>query len=136
MRTVGNASLSEGEICVRGESVCRGYLANNDAGLPVAEGWLYTGDLGRRNADGTITFVGLVKPMFTRNGFNVYPREIETVIGAMPGVERVEVRAIPRPSRENDIAVSVRGPVEATAVKQWCETHLSAYKQPRVIHIG
>ena len=125
----------EGEICVRGENVFRGYLSRNDEGLPRENGWLHTGDLGRRNANGTITFTGLVKPMFTRNGFNVYPREIELAIAEMPGVNDVRVDAIPVGARENDIAVTVRGPVETSDVKLWCESRLSAYKQPSVIDI-
>jgi long-chain acyl-CoA synthetase len=127
--------LDDGEICVRGDNVFRGYLSNGDAGLPRENGWLHTGDLGRRNADGTITFAGMVKPMFTRNGFNIYPREIESVIAGMPGVRAAIVRALPVAARENDIAVTIRGSVEASAVKAWCETRLSAYKQPSAIEI-
>jgi acyl-CoA synthetase (AMP-forming)/AMP-acid ligase II len=84
--------LAEGEICVRGENVFHGYVSNGELGLPVHDGWLHSGDLGRRNGDGSITFVGLVKPMFARNGFNIYPREIERVVTEMPGVERAFVR--------------------------------------------
>ena len=76
-----------------------------------------------------------MKPMFTRGGFNIYPSELERVIGAMPGVRGVVVRAIPEPSRENDIAVDITGDVAEADVKQWCEARLSAYKVPNVIVI-
>jgi acyl-CoA synthetase (AMP-forming)/AMP-acid ligase II len=124
-----------GEICVRGANVSPGYLHGGDAGLPRRDGWLCTGDLGRRNADGTVTFLGVLKPMFTRNGFNVYPREIERVVCAMPGVEHAEVVAIPEPSRENDILLHVAGNVMKQDVVRWCEQRLSAYKQPSVIEL-
>jgi long-chain acyl-CoA synthetase len=62
---------ARGEICVRGDNVSPGYLHGSQAGLPRRGGWLHTGDEGVRNADGTITFIGLLKPMFTRNGFNI-----------------------------------------------------------------
>ena len=82
-----------GEICVRGENVFAGYVGGSDAGLPRRGEWLCTGDEGVRNADGTISFLGLLKPMFTRNGFNIYPREIERVVLALPGVHERRGRA-------------------------------------------
>ncbi|MFL5618412.1 MAG: AMP-binding protein [Gemmatimonadaceae bacterium] len=124
-----------GEICVRGENVSAGYLGNSSDGLPRRGEWLCTGDEGRRNADGTITFLGLLKPMFTRNGFNVYPRELERVIGELPGVRAVEVSAVPEPSKENDIRVRVRGTATEAEVLEWCEARLSAYKQPTEVEM-
>ena len=124
-----------GEICVRGENVSPRYVGDSADGLPRRGEWLCTGDEGRRNSDGTISFLGLLKPMFTRNGFNIYPRELERVIGAMPGVREVEVSRIPEPSKENDIRVRVRGAVSEAELREWCETRLSAYKQPTVVEI-
>jgi long-chain acyl-CoA synthetase len=124
-----------GEICVRGANVFRGYVSGGDAGLPVVGGWLRTGDLGARDADGSVTFRGVKKAMFTRNGFNIYPREIELAVEELPGVRRAAVRAIPDPSRENDIALEVDGAVREADVKAWCEARLSAYKQPSEISI-
>ena len=74
--------------------------------------------------------------MFTRNGFNVYPREIERVVGEMPGVARAEVTPIPEPSRENDIRLRVWGGVTEAQVREWCESRISAYKQPTTIEIS
>ena len=124
---------AEGEICVRGPNVSPGYV--NGAGLAVRDGWLHTGDLGVANQDGSVTFRGLCKPMFTRNGFNVYPRELEQAIGELAGVREVQVRAIPNAARENDIAVEIAGEVTEAEVKRWCEERLSAYKQPSEISI-
>ena len=73
--------------------------------------------------------------MFTRNGFNVYPREIERVVGALPGVTRVEASAIPEPLKENDIRLRVWGTVTEAQVREWCESRISAYKQPTVIEV-
>jgi len=125
-----------GEICVRGENVSPGYVGRSTHGLPRRGDWLCTGDEGRRNADGTISFLGVLKPMFTRNGFNVYPRELERVIGALNGVRDVAVSRIPEPSKENDILVRVRGAVTEADVREWCEARLSAYKQPTVVEIS
>jgi long-chain acyl-CoA synthetase len=126
---------AEGEICVRGPNVFREYLHEREAGLPRRDGWLCTGDRGVRNGDGTVSFRGLLKPMFTRNGFNIYPREIERAVEELPGVTRVEVRALPDPEREHAIALRVNGPVSDADVRRWCAQRLSAYKQPAVVEI-
>jgi long-chain acyl-CoA synthetase len=133
-----NATLPDGtpgQICIRGETVFRGYVRNGEHGLAVRDGWLCSGDRGVRHEDGTISFAGLIKPMFTRNGFNVYPREIERAIGELPGVRRVRAYAIPEPIREHDIGVDVTGSVSEAEVRSWCERRLSMYKQPSLIHV-
>jgi long-chain acyl-CoA synthetase len=124
-----------GEIAVRGASVFRGYVHDGDAGLPRRGDWLMTGDRGVRSSDGTIRFLGLLKPMFTRNGFNVYPAELERAVRELPGVERVEVLGLPEAFKENDILLRVWGTVSDDDVRRWCEVRLSAYKQPSVIEL-
>lgn len=126
---------SEGEIAVRGESVSPGYVRNDRRGLARRGDWLLTGDLGIANPDGTVTFRGLRKAMFTRNGFNIYPAEIEGVVAALSGVRRVRAEALPVEARENDIALRIVGQVTADDVKAWCESRLSAYKLPSEITI-
>ncbi len=124
-----------GEICIRGETVSRGYVRNGDSGLRVRDHWLGSGDRGVKDANGIVTFLGLIKDMFTRNGFNVYPKEIERVVGEMPAVRSVNCYAIPEPSRENDVGIVVTGPVTDEDVRLWCESRLAVYKQPSVIRI-
>jgi len=134
-----------GEICVSGPNVFAGYLNGGGlratpekpwaAGLHQSGAWLRTGDRAVRNADGTASFDGVIKPMFTRNGFNIYPREIERVVGEMEGVQNVTAHRIPDPIRENDIAIDVRGDVDAADVKRWCDERLSVYKRPTSIVI-
>jgi long-chain acyl-CoA synthetase len=124
-----------GEIAVRGASVFRGYLSTGAAGLPRRGDWLMTGDRGVRSRDGSIRFLGLLKPMFTRNGFNIYPAELERVVRELPGVERVEVHPLPEPFKENDIVLRVWGTITEEDVRRWCEPRLSVYKQPTVIEV-
>jgi long-chain acyl-CoA synthetase len=124
-----------GEIAVRGASVFRGYLRAGAAGLPRRGDWLMTGDRGVRSGDGSIRFLGVLKPMFTRNGFNIYPAELERVVRELPGVERVEVHALPEPFKENDILLRVWGTISEEDVRRWCEPRLSVYKQPTVIEV-
>jgi long-chain acyl-CoA synthetase len=126
----------EGEILVRGDNVSPGYVSAGEMGLVhERDGWLRTGDLGASDAEGCVAFRGLLKPMFTRNGFNVYPAELERVVGAMPGVRAVRVRAIAEASREHDIGIEVAGEVTEEAVAAWCQPRLAAYKQPSEIRV-
>ncbi len=119
-----------GEICVAGDTVFRGYVGGATDGLAVRAGWLHTGDLGLEHPDGSIEFRGLHKPMFTRNGFNVYPRELERVFGELPGVQAVRAFGVPDPASGSEVAVEIRGTVTEAAVKAWADVRLSAYKRP------
>jgi acyl-CoA synthetase (AMP-forming)/AMP-acid ligase II len=74
--------------------------------------------------------------MFTRNGFNIYPREIERAVCELPGVRGVRVSAIPDALRENDIRVDARGDATIADVKAWCDARLSVYKRPSVISVN
>jgi long-chain acyl-CoA synthetase len=128
-----------GEICVRGQTVFQGYVHAPGAvprGLEIRDGWLHTGDLGMRRPDGSVEFHGLLKSMFTRNGFNIYPRELETAIAELLGVTEVRVRSTPDPAKENSIVVDVRGAVSVDDVRLWCAARLSAYKQPSIINVA
>ena len=124
-----------GEICVRGDNVGPGYLRDGALGLARRGPWLRTGDLGSADTEGYVTFRGVLKPMFTRNGFNIYPREIELAVLELPGVRRVTVRAVPDPAREHDIVLEVEGDVTGDDVKRWCAERLSAYKQPSAVAV-
>jgi long-chain acyl-CoA synthetase len=138
-------SGAQGEICVAGPNVFAGYVNGVahpatpgdpwSAGLRRVGDWLRTGDRGVQDGDGTVSFRGLIKPMFTRNGFNVYPRELERVVGAMPGVRGVRVIAMPDPLRENDIVLEVTGEVTEADVKAWCEAQLAVYKRPSAVRL-
>lgn len=124
-----------GEICVRGENVFPGYLDGDAAGRPHFRGeWLRTGDLGCVDQDGYFRFVGMIKPMFTRSGFNVYPRELERVIAEDPRVAKARVHAQPDPARENEIVLEVETVAGETLteeeVRALCRARLAAYKQP------
>ena len=125
-----------GEICVRGPHVFPGYVSAGQHGLQVKDGWLHTGDLGVQHANGTVTFRGLIKPMFTRNGFNIYPREIESALLRMPGVHAAHAWGIPDSDKENSVALRVNGNVSESDVTRWAQQELAAYKVPSRIEVG
>ena len=130
-----------GELCVAGSNVFQGYIG--DAGRNAHEFWgefFRTGDLVSAEPDGAIRFRGLRKAMFTRSGFNIYPREIERALEEDPRIARTEVAAIPDAAKENEVALVVH-PAPGSAlgeeeVRRICRERLAAFKQPASITIA
>lgn len=125
----------DGEICIAGETVFRGYVSGSDAGLQVRDGWLHTGDVGAQRADGAFEFCGLRKRMFTRNGFNVYPSEVERVFAEMPSVTDVRVSGQPVDAGDHTVHLALAGARSKADVRAWGEARLSAYKRPASIDL-
>jgi fatty-acyl-CoA synthase len=85
-----------GEIGVRGPLVMKGYWNKpEETARAFRNGWLYTGDLARRDDDGFIYIVDRSKDMIISGGFNVYPREIEDVLTTHPAVGAAAVIGVP-----------------------------------------
>jgi fatty-acyl-CoA synthase len=87
-----------GEICVRGPLVMDGYRDNPELTAEALRGgWLHTGDVAVRDADGFFRIVDRTRDMIVSGGFNIYPREIEDIIGEHPAVSQVAVIGVPHP---------------------------------------
>jgi fatty-acyl-CoA synthase len=85
-----------GEICARGALVMAGYWNKpQETAAALRHGWLYTGDLARRDADGYLYIVDRSKDMVISGGFNVYPREVEDVLSQHPAVAAAAVVGVP-----------------------------------------
>lgn len=85
-----------GEICVRGPLVMSGYWRMPDATREAfAHGWLHTGDIGRVDTEGDWHIIDRKKEMIISGGFNVFPREVEDVLTAQPGVAAACVFGVP-----------------------------------------
>jgi fatty-acyl-CoA synthase len=85
-----------GEICVRGPLVMKGYWKKPEQTAEALHGgWLHTGDIAKKDAQGFLTIVDRKKDMIVSGGFNVFPREIEDVIGTHPAVAQVAVIGVP-----------------------------------------
>ncbi|HEY4305861.1 MAG TPA: AMP-binding protein [Gemmatimonadaceae bacterium] len=127
-------NLIDGEIAVRGDNVFSGYVSNGADGLHVTDGWLLTGDGGAMNADRSVAFTDVIKPMFTRNGFNIYPTEIVQAVLALEGVRRATVTEGRRDAgREADVVLEYAGLPDEQTVRDWCKERIATYKQPTVI---
>ena len=85
-----------GEICIQGASVMRGYWKQPElTEATLAGGWLHTGDVGVRDEEGFFYIVDRKKDMIVSGGFNVFPREIEDVLGQHPAVSACAVIGVP-----------------------------------------
>ncbi|MER2056823.1 MAG: AMP-binding protein, partial [Clostridia bacterium] len=87
----------DGEFCSRGYNIMKGYYKMPEATNQAidADGWLHSGDLARRNPDGTYLITGRLKDMIIRGGENIYPKEIEEFIYTHPAVADVQVIGVP-----------------------------------------
>jgi long-chain acyl-CoA synthetase len=85
-----------GEIVVRGPNLISGYWPDG-AGGPAADGWFHTGDVAYADNDGDLFLVDRIRELILVSGFNVYPREVEEVIGQHPDVAEVAAIGVPHP---------------------------------------
>jgi long-chain acyl-CoA synthetase len=127
-----------GEILIRGHNVMKGYLGRPEATEETLRGgWLHSGDLGYMDDDGFYFIVDRAKDLVIRGGYNVYPREIEEVLYAHPGILEAAVIGKPdeRLGEEVVAVVACREGSELTAeeVIAYCRERLAAYKYPREV---
>ncbi|MFD1050813.1 class I adenylate-forming enzyme family protein, partial [Kibdelosporangium lantanae] len=81
-----------GEICIRGPQVMAGYHNHpEETAAVLVDGWLHTGDIGVIDTDGYLSVVDRKKDMLIYKGYNVYPRELEELLVAHPGVAMAAV---------------------------------------------
>jgi acyl-CoA synthetase (AMP-forming)/AMP-acid ligase II len=124
-----------GEIQVRSNSNFLGYWqqAAATAAAFTADGFFRTGDLGERRSDGRIRLIGRLREMYKSGGYNVYPREVEAVIEAHPGVATAAVVSVPDPLwQEVGVAYVVpRDSITTQQIEQHCRERLANYKLPK-----
>ena len=127
-----------GEICVRGGNVMLGYWNQpEETARAFRNGWLLTGDIGYRDADGYFYITDRKKDMLLVNGNNVYPREIEEVIYQFPGIKEVAVIGVPDARRGEQpvafVAAAEGQTVDEKALFQFVRGKLADYKVPKRI---
>jgi len=130
-----------GELIVKGDNVMKGYYKNEAATAAVLkDGWLYTGDLGRMDEKGYICLTGLKKRMIITSGFNVYPRELETVLNMHPAVEKSRVSGKEDLMRgeivKAHIVLKKGQSADEKEIIRYCKTYLSSYKVPREVEFA
>jgi len=129
-----------GEIITRGPHVMTGYFRRPEATAErIRDGWLYTGDIGRRDSDGYYYHLGRKDDMIITGGLNVYPAEVENMLCEHPRVQEAVVFPIPDPKRGNVIgAAVVLRPGEKIAEKElftFLRSNLANFKVPQKVKI-
>jgi long-chain acyl-CoA synthetase len=127
-----------GEIVIRGPNVMQGYLGKpEDTAWTLRGGWLHSGDIGHRDADGYFHVVDRVKDMINVAGFKVFPREVEEVLFEHPSVAEAAVLGRPDPEKGEVVraCVVLRPGLSATAEEliEVCRGRVAPYKVPVVV---
>ncbi|HTF93831.1 MAG TPA: AMP-binding protein, partial [Verrucomicrobiae bacterium] len=116
-----------GEIITRGPHVMKGYFRRPDATAGrIRDGWLYTGDVGKRDADGYYYHLGRCDDMIITGGLNMYPAEVENLIYSFAGVQETVVFGIPDAKRGSVIGAAVVARPGAKIVEKDLLTFLRA----------
>jgi acyl-CoA synthetase (AMP-forming)/AMP-acid ligase II len=129
-----------GEVVIQGPNVMRGYLNRPEATAEtLAGGWLHTGDVGFLDEDGYLTLVDRIKDMIIRGGENIYPKEIESVLGSHDSVLEAAVVGAPHQIYgEVPVAYVVAypdSPVTPEELGALCRVNLTKIKLPVAIHV-
>jgi fatty-acyl-CoA synthase len=129
-----------GEIIVADGGTCMaGYYRNEEAtAATIRAGWLHTGDLARREADGYFTIAGRSSDLIITGGENVYPREVEEVLLGHDSVIDVSVYALPDPIYGECVAAAIVIDSPTVTVAELCDfaaSRISRYKVPKIVVI-
>lgn len=130
-----------GELIVKGPNIMKGYWNMPEATKQVIKsGWLFTGDMAKLDEDGFIYIVDRKKDLIIVKGINLYPREIEELLYAYPGVEAAAVIGIPDKA-SGEIPVAYIMPFEGVTldlnqIKEYLKKHLANFKIPKHIYIA
>jgi long-chain acyl-CoA synthetase len=128
-----------GEIMIRGANVMKEYYKSPEATAKTLEpdGWLHTGDLGRRDGDGFYFITGRLKELIIKGGENIAPREIDEALFRHPAVLEAAAVGMPDPHYGQEIlaAVVLKPGMDASEaeLRAFCEIELGRYKTPKAI---
>jgi malonyl-CoA/methylmalonyl-CoA synthetase len=132
------ATGTVGELMVKTPTLCAGYWSQPElTAMAFKDGWFRTGDLAKRSDDGYYTLCGRRSDLIISGGFNIYPREIEELLGEHPAVAEVAIAGAPDRVR-GEVAIGfVVLANDATASEvdliEFCRARLASFKVPRAI---
>lgn len=126
-----------GELIVRGPNVMKGYYKlPEETAATIRDGWLYTGDLAKKDEEGYFYIVDRKKDLILVGGYNVYPREVEEVLYNHEDVVEVAVLGVPDPNLGEAVrcyVVSKNPQLTEELLLAYCAEHLAKYKVPSSI---
>lgn len=124
-----------GELIIRSPQVMQGYHnMPAETAIALRDGWLYTGDIARMDAEGYFYIVDRKKELIKPGGMEVWPREVEEAIAAHPKVAEVAVAGIPDEYRGETVkawvVLKAGETLSESEVQAWCRERLAAFKVP------
>ncbi len=127
-----------GEILARGPNIMEGYYKEPEAtARALKDGWLYTGDLGKLDAEGFLYIVDRKKDMIITGGENIFPREIEEVLYAHPKILEAAVIGLPDPDWGEKVhaVIALKEGVNLTGqeVIDYCKSRIAGFKKPKSV---
>lgn len=127
-----------GELIVQGDNVMKGYYKMpEESAAALRDGWLFTGDLARKDEDGYFYIVDRKKDLIIVGGYNVYPREVEEVLFTHRDLVEAAVLGVPDPDFGEEVLAYVVAKEGAHVTEQqlieFCEKRLAKYKVPKHI---
>ncbi len=127
-----------GELFSNGPTLFNGYWNRPEETVAsMRDGWFSAGDLARRDEEGYIHIVDRKKDMILSGGVNIYPRDIEDVLCALPGIAEAAVVGVPDSQWGEAVCAFVIAGASAPdtdAIVAHCKAHLAAHKVPKSIH--
>jgi len=129
-----------GELVVRGPQIMKGYFNNPHATEDVLkDGWLFTGDMARRDVEGYYTLVDRKRDIIKTSGFLVFPAEVEEVLRGYPDVAEAAVVGVPDCDRGEVVKALIvprsGSKLDLAALENHCKLHLGKQKRPRKIEV-
>jgi acyl-CoA synthetase (AMP-forming)/AMP-acid ligase II len=134
--------IINGEVCVRGTNVTRGYINRPEANKEsfLEGGWFRTGDQGYKDEEGFLYLTGRLKELINRGGEKIAPLEIDHVLLGVKGVSEAVCFGVKDKVYGEEVHAAVvlrndaRGVTEES-LKKHCQLHLASFKVPKKIHI-
>jgi acyl-CoA ligase (AMP-forming) (exosortase A-associated) len=123
-----------GELVHSGPLVAKGYWQNKPATAQrFKQGAVWSGDLVKRDAKGYLYFIGRNDALIKTSGYRISPDEVEDIVLQLTEVNQAAVIGVPHPLLGQAIVLLLKGDVEVTHVKQYCQQQLANYMQPQHI---
>lgn len=128
----------EGEICIRGENVTKGYLNNPSANKSsfTKDGFFRTGDQGKKDADGYVYITGRIKELINKGGEKISPIELDNLLATNPKIAEAVSFAIPDPGHYGEdigVAVVLKGDSSQEELKTWMAGKVAKFKVPKKV---